>query len=219
MLLWLQSLIVKLLELQTLLLIRFLIMLTFFRWWRWGLSNLTQSSTDLKDVFAFQNDTRYKRITELMNMPRFYPLIYHFFSLYQKCSSPSITACHTTQRPMLSCLNSLDSISVKKRRKVKSVFDLVNVFACVCVTTVPPTIHKQLPLRRNEQLVENLFLWYTTFTETTARRRDDWWISPCQKHHWRTEIGNAIYNRQDTMKRTNRSFSPSFTSLEGKRKP
>lgn len=142
-----------------------------------------------------------------------------FFPLYQKCSSPSITACHTTQRPMLSCLNSLDSISVKKRRKVKSVFDLVNVFACVCVTTVPPTIHKQLPLRRNEQLVENLFLWYTTFTETTARRRDDWWISPCQKHHWRTEIGNAIYNRQDTMKRTNRSFSPSFTSPEGKRKP
>lgn len=31
---------------------------------------------------------------------------------------------------MLSCLNSLDSISVKKRRKVKSVFDLVNVFEC-----------------------------------------------------------------------------------------
>lgn len=38
-----------------------------------------KSSTDLNDVFAFQNDTRYKRITQLMNMPRFYPLIYHFF--------------------------------------------------------------------------------------------------------------------------------------------
>lgn len=72
-----------------------------------------QTSIDGKDVFAFQNDMRYKRITWLMNMARFYPPIYHLIT------STSITGRHTTQRLMFSCLNSSDLILVKKRKKKK----------------------------------------------------------------------------------------------------
>lgn len=34
------------------------------------------------------------------------------------------------------------------------------------------------------------------FTETTAQRRDDYRISPCQKHHWSIQLGDAIYTKQ-----------------------
>lgn len=124
---------------------------------RWALSNHTQSSTDGKDVFAFQNDTRYKRITQLMNMPRFHPLIYHFSPLYQKSSSPSITGCHAAQRPTLSCLDSLDLISVKNRKKKLNVYLISRTFPCVCVCATPTV---QLHLGGKEQLVESLFLFY-----------------------------------------------------------
>lgn len=39
----------------------------FFLLWEAALSPATHTSVDDKDVFAFQNDTRYKRITWLMN--------------------------------------------------------------------------------------------------------------------------------------------------------
>lgn len=79
----------------------------FFLLWEAALSPATHTSVDDKDVFAFQNDTRYKRITWLMNTARLYPLIYHFIG------NPHLQPqqrCHATQRPTLSCLKSSDSI-------------------------------------------------------------------------------------------------------------
>lgn len=122
--------------------------------WEATLSN--QTSIDDKDVFAFQNDMRYKRITWLMNMARFYPPIYHLIT------STSITGRHTTQRLMFSCLNSSDLILVKKRKEKKKKLNVVwsAEYICgECAHMLTPWWRgslacKQLHLRGKEQLVE-----------------------------------------------------------------
>lgn len=167
--------------------------------WEATLSN--QTSIDDKDVFAFQNDMRYKRITWLMNMARFYPPIYHLIT------STSITGRHTTQRLMFSCLNSSDLILVKKRKEKKKKLNVVWSAEYICgegAHMLTPWWRGSLarsqaaaPQRKRATGWKLYFYdtqcWRCIFTEITAGRADDYWKSPCQKHHRSLALGDAIY--------------------------